>query len=268
MKTKFILSLLLSLTLLLNACSSLTTIVSSSGQQPTPIESSDTPTPSDGYQTITVDDVNVEVGVGSPIPVFVHINGNLPDPCSQVEQTEIRQDGTNFIISLFATPDMGGPAVDSCIKDPTPFKMSIPLSVVDLPAGTYSATVNGVRAEFELKNDSTTTFLMTADLPISKGDIPVDNVSVEVGIGSPIPVHAVVSANLPSYCAQLGEVRLHRDGNTFFVQLLSYRLTETECNSDTLPIRLNVPLNIINLPEGTYEVNVNGVTTTFKIPVQ
>ena len=266
MKTKRILFLFLSLTLMINACSPVTTTVTSSDQQPTPVESSYTP--SDGYQPITVVDVNVEVGVGSPIPVFVHISGNLPDPCSQVEYTEIKQDGANFIISLFATPDAGGPAVDSCIKDLTPFKMSIPLSVVDLPAGTYSVTVNGTHAEFELQNNITTSFLPTADLPISKGDIAVDDVSIEVGVGSPIPVHAVVSANLPSYCAQLGEVRLHRDGNNFFVQLLSYRLTETECNPDTLPIRLNVPLNIINLPEGTYEVNVNGTSTTFDIPVQ
>ncbi|MFT3894315.1 MAG: hypothetical protein QM730_22005 [Anaerolineales bacterium] len=52
------------------------------------------------------------------------------------------------------------------------------------------------------------------------------------------------------------------------MQLISYRLTETECNPDTLPIRVNVPLNIIDLPEGTYEVNVNGATTTFDIPVR
>ncbi len=262
MKNKFILFIYLSL--ILTACSPFT-IVSSSSQQPTPVESSDTR--SDGYQLITMDDVKVEVGVGSPIPVFVHVNGNLPDPCSQVEHTEIKQDGTNFIISLFATPDAGGPAVDSCIKDPTPFKMSIPLSVVDLPAGTYSVTVNGTRAEFELQNNNTTSFLQTADLPISKGDIPVDAVSIGVGVGSPIPVHAVVSANLPSYCSQLGEVRLHRDGNNFFVQLLSYRLTETECNPDTLPVRLEVPLNIIGLEAGTYTVNVNGATTSFDLPI-
>ncbi len=265
MKIKTLFFLSLSLFLLLNACSPLTTIVSSSGQQPTPVQSEDTP--STGYQSVTVDDLNVEVGVGSPIPVFVHINGNLPDPCSQVEHTEIKQDGTNFIIALFATPDAGGPAVDGCIKDSIPFKMSIPLSVVDLPAGTYSVTVNGSRAEFELDNSITNSFLPTADLPISKGDIFVDDVRMEIGVGSPIPVHAVVSANLPSYCAQLGEVRLHRDGNDFYVRLLSYRLTETECNPDTLPIRLEIPLNVIGLEAGTYTVNVNGATSTFEVPI-
>jgi hypothetical protein len=31
---------------------------------------------------------------------------------------------------------------------------------------------------------------------------------------------------------------------------------------------LELPLNTVNLPEGTYEVNVNGTVTTFEIPLQ
>lgn len=264
MKPKNISFLLLSLFLLLNACSPFT-IVSSSGEQPTPVESGDSP--ATGYQSITVDDASVEIGVGSPIPVFVHVSGNLPDPCSQVEYTEIKQNGSNFTISLFATPDAGGPAVDSCIKDPVPFKMSIPLSIVDLAAGTYSVTVNGYSTEFELDNNITDSDLPTADMPFNKADIPVADVNMEIGLGSPIPVHAVVFADLPGVCAKLGEVRLHRDENNFFVRLVAYVPAETECNPDTLPFRVKVPLNIIGLEEGTYTVNVNGTTTSFDVPV-
>ena len=61
---------------------------------------------------------------------------------------------------------------------------------------------------------------------------------------------------------------MHRDGNNFFVRLIAHLPAQTECNNDTLPMRLEIPLNIVNLPEGTYEVNVNGTTTTFDIPVQ
>jgi len=197
---------LLSLFLLLNACSPLTTIVSSSGGQPTPIESYDSP--SVGYQPVAVDQVAVEVGVGSPIPVHVIVNGWMPDPCSQVEHTEIKQDGSNFIITLFATPDVGGPAVDGCIKDPMFFEMGIPLNVVDLPAGSYSVTVNGSRADFKLDTANSTSSLRTADMPFNKADIQVDAVNVEIGRGSPLPIHASVSANLPNACAQLGEVRV------------------------------------------------------------
>jgi hypothetical protein len=261
MKTKTLLLLLLSLFLLLNACSPLTTSVSTSGQQPTPVESYN-PTSAD-YQPITVDQVEVEVGVGSPIPVHVIVSGWMPDPCSQVEYTEIKQDGSSFIITLFATPDVGGPAVDGCIKDPIYFKMEIPINVVDLPAGSYSVTVNGSRADFELDTANSTSSLRTADMPFNKADIQVDAVNIDIGRGSPLPIHAIVSANLPNACAQLGEVRVHRDGTTFFVQLIAYVPAQTDCNPDTLPMRVEVPLNIAFAPEGPYEVNVNGVTASF-----
>ena len=261
MKSKNLSILLLSIFFLLNACTPLTTIVSASGEQPTPVE--EVETSNSLYQPITIETVEVEVGVGSPIPVFVHIRGFMPDPCSQVEHTEIKQDGSNFVISLFATPDMGGPAVDGCIKDPMPFKMSIPLSVVDVPAGSYTVTVNGSSADFKLDTANSTSSLRTTNMPYNKADIQVDAVNVEIGRGSPIPIHAIVSANLPNACAQLGEVRVHRDGANFFVQLVAYVPAQTDCNSDTLPIRIEVPLNIAFAPEGPFTVIANGVTASF-----
>ena len=261
MKTKFLLPLLLSLLVLLNVCSPFTSIVRSEGEPSTPVE--EVVTLDSNYQPITVEQVEVEVGVGSPIPVHVIVSGWMPDPCSQVEHTEIKQDGSNFMISLFATPDVGGPAMDGCIKDPMYFTMRIPLNVVDLPAGSYSVTVNGSHTDFMLDTSNSVSSLRTADMPFNKADIKVDDVNVEIGRGSPLPVHAIVSANLPNTCAQLGEVRIHRNETAFFVQLLAYIPAETDCNPDTLPIRIEVPLNIAFAPEGPYTVIVNGVTASF-----
>lgn len=254
MKNRLLSIVPLVLILILSACSPLQ-IASASGEQPAPIVEE---IPATGYQTVTIDQVEVEVGVGSPIPVHVIVSGNLPDICSQVEHTEIKQDGSNFIITLYATP-----AVEGCAKDPLPFKMGIPLNVIDLPAGSYSVTVNGSRADFSLSAGNSSASQWTADMPIVKDDIQVDSVNIDIGVGSPIPVHAIVSGNLPSTCAQLGEVRVHRDETTFFVRLVAYLPAQTDCNKDSIPFRLEVPLNIVNLPEGPYVVNVNGATASF-----
>lgn len=254
MKTRMIAIGTLLFVLILNACSPFA-IASSSGQQPTPVIET---MPLAGYQAIKVDQVEVEVGVGSPVPIHIHVSGNVPDICSQVEYSEIRQDGTNFIITLSATPLQKG-----CLQDTLPFRMSIPLNIIDLPAGSYSVTVNGSVANFTLASGGFATSLRTADMPIAKNDVQVDSVNLEVGVGSPVPVHAIVSGNLPSTCAQLGEVRVHWDGTTFFVRLVAYLPAQTDCNEDLIPFRLEVPLNIVNLPEGPYVVNVNGVTTSF-----
>jgi Tol biopolymer transport system component len=254
MKTRMKFTSMLIVILILNACSPFT-VTGSSSEQPTPVVEAMPPA---GYQSVIVDQVEVEVGVGSPIPIHVKVSGNLPDICSQVEHTEIRQDGSNFIITLSATPFQEG-----CLKDTLPFRTSIPLNIIDLPAGSYSVTVNGLVADFTVESGSSGTSLRTADMPIVKSDIQVDSVNIDVGIGSPIPVHAIVSGNLPSPCAQLGEIRLHRDRTTFFVRLVAYLPAQTDCNEDSIPFRLEVPLNIVNLPEGTYDVNVNGVTASF-----
>ena len=254
MKSKFLLVVTFVLILIVSACSPFLS-ASASGEQPAPVIEE---IPATGYQTVTIYQVEVEVGVGSPIPVHVIVNGDLPDICSQVEHTEIQQDGSNFIITLYATPE-----VEGCLKDTLPFKMGIPLNVIGLPAGSYSVTVNGSRADFELGTGTQASSQPTADTPIVKDDIQVENVIVDIGRGSPLPVHAVVSGNLPNACAHLGEVRLHRDETTFFVRLVAYAPPQNDCNEDSIPFRLEVPLNIVNLPEGPYVVNVNGATASF-----
>jgi hypothetical protein len=254
MKSKFLSVIPLVLILILSACSPLQ-IASASGEQPAPTVEE---LPATGYQTVTIDQVEVEVGVGSPIPVHVIVSGNLPDICSQVEHTEIKQDGSNFIITIYATPE-----VESCLKDTLPFKVGIPLNVIDLPGGSYSVTVNGSRANFELEAGLQVSPSLAADTPIVKDDIQVDSVNIDVGRGSPLPVHAVVSGNLPNACAHLGEVRLHRDETTFLVRLVAYAPAQNDCNEDSIPFRLEVPLNIVNLPEGPYTINVNGATASF-----
>lgn len=236
--------------LILNACSPFT-VVSSVGEQPTPkVET----LPIAGYQPVDVDQVEAEVGVGSPIPVQVTISGNLPDTCAQIELVQQRLEGSTFYIALSTIPS----SAEGCLQDPLPFRMTIPLNVVNLPAGLYSVEVNGSRADFTLDTGNTTSSLPTVGAAVTKDDIQVDDILFEVGVGSPIPVHAIVSLSLPNTCAQLGEIRLHREGTRFYVRLIADIAERADCKADSIPFRLEIPLNIVNLTEGQYIVNVNG----------
>jgi hypothetical protein len=255
MKIKPLSVFLLALVTILNACSPFM-IANSSGEQPTPVVES---IPATGYQPVDVGQVEVEVGVGSPIPVHLNVSGNLPDSCAQIKFTEIRQEGTNFMITLSTVPS----DADGCIQDSLPFRILIPLNVVNLPAGSYSVDVNGSSADFELDTANTSASLPTGNTVLSQDNVQVDDANLEIGVGSPIPVHAVVSLSLPNTCAQLGEIRLHREGTTFYVRLIAYIAERADCQADSIPFRAEIPLNIVNLPEGPYEVNVNGVTTSF-----
>jgi hypothetical protein len=87
-----ILSVTLMVMLIVNACSPFI-ITSSSGQPSIPVIESSSAT---GYQLVQVDQVQAEVGVGSPIPVQVIVTGVLPDTCAQIELVQQKQIDSKF----------------------------------------------------------------------------------------------------------------------------------------------------------------------------
>ena len=100
------------------------------------------------------------------------------------------------------------------------------------------------------------------DLPLLK----VSHVQIDIGIGSPIPVDALISAELPDICAQLAEVTVAQKDFTFEITMSVTPGAREECRRDTLPFRMYVPLNMVSLPDSTYTVKVNGISTTFQWP--
>ena len=251
MKTNTLALLSLCLLLIMSACTPLMD-TNPSGEPREPMIEAE-------YQPVAVDQVEVEVGVGSPIPVHAVISGNLPDSCAQIEFVQLLQDEMNFHITLSSIPS----DAEDCIQDTLPFRIRLPLNVIGLPAGGYSVDVNGSRADFTLVTGTSASVLPTVNSRFYKDDVQVDDIKVVIGKGSPIPVHAIVSLTLPNSCAQLGEIRLHRDETTFFVRLISYVIEGKDCKTDSIPFRLDVPLNVVNLPAGLLEVNVNGVVARF-----
>lgn len=99
--------------------------------------------------------------------------------------------------------------------------------------------------------------------------MPVSNVSIEVGVGSPIPVDVLVSGEWPDLCAQLAEMKQRVAGQAITIDLLASS-PDPACPPDVLglPFRIAIPINVVELAEGTYTVTVNGVSTTFDVPVK
>lgn len=211
------------------------------------------------YQSVEITQVEMEVGVGSPLPIHAIVSGNLPDSCAQLELIQQRQEGARIQLWLASVPS----SVGGCVRDTLPFRIALPLNVVNLPAGTYQVEVNGKTESFALETRNTESTLPSADSSIRKENIVVDRVDVEIGVGSPIPVHAIASLRLPNTCAQLGEVRLRRDGNAFYVWLIADIAERDDCSEDSIPFQARIPVNIVNLPDGPYIVDINGTTASF-----
>lgn len=100
--------------------------------------------------------------------------------------------------------------------------------------------------------------------------IPVDGVQIEVGVGSPIPVDIFVSGSWPDLCAQIAQINQRMNGNQIEVELLA-TAADPNCPPDVLglPFRIALPINTVEMAEGSYPVVVNGVTAAvpLNIPV-
>ena len=103
---------------------------------------------------LTVEHVGIEVGVGSPIPVDIFVSGTWPDLCAQLAQIDQKIDGFHIEVTLMTTA-----AQPDCPPDflGLPFRIAIPLNVVEMPEGAYTVTVNGVETAFSLPESLATT---------------------------------------------------------------------------------------------------------------
>ena len=95
--------------------------------------------------------------------------------------------------------------------------------------------------------------------------LPVEAVTVQVGVGSPIPVDVVASGTWNDLCAQLARVEQKQDGKRIEISL-SASAEKPGCPTDNLgvPFRVAVPLNAVQMEIGEYQISVNGVETTFE----
>jgi hypothetical protein len=213
--------------------------------------------------------VRVEIGVGSLIPLEVIASGEWPSSCAQLAETNLRfVDLQQIQVELLASPETSSCAPS---QQGLPFNIRIPLNPIELPTGKYSVMVNGVQADFDWNNspsDSAGHFPVGAE-PGMPNLVPirVDEIHVEIGVGSPIPVDVVITAGWPSLCAQLVQVKSEQSGQQFNVSLLASP-DDATCPPDLLGLSypVHLPLNMSGQPAGHYTVSVNGSQTGFDWP--
>ena len=94
---------------------------------------------------------------------------------------------------------------------------------------------------------------------------PIDDVRVVIRESSPPQVTLNVKAGLPSGCAQRESHSISRTGDTFTVRVLNSMPTgEVACTMIYGTYELSLDLGREFRAGGTYTVNVNDRTTTFK----
>jgi len=98
-----------------------------------------------------VDSIEVVILESFPVQVNVRARGEFPDGCTMINDISTTRDGTAFMVTITTVRQ----AEDVCTEALVPFEETIPLDVVDLPAGNYTVSVNGINGSFTLAVDNT-----------------------------------------------------------------------------------------------------------------
>lgn len=97
-----------------------------------------------------VDDVQVNIMESFPVQVSVTVSGFLTDGCTEIDETAVTRTDNTFDVHVTTKR----PAAAVCTQELAPFEESVPLDVLDLPAGEYTIDVNGVTTTFTLDMDN------------------------------------------------------------------------------------------------------------------
>lgn len=98
-----------------------------------------------------VEKIGINLLESFPVQVHVDVAGYLPNGCYGLGETHIIQDNNQFSVVINMTELQ---TLVACTQALVPFKVTVPLDVYGLHAGTYQVNVNGINEIFELSVDN------------------------------------------------------------------------------------------------------------------
>jgi inhibitor of cysteine peptidase len=93
----------------------------------------------------------------------------------------------------------------------------------------------------------------------------VDEIDTIVLGTEPAEVRVIASGNLPDGCTSIENIEQSIEGNDFSVKIKTVRPKDEICTDALVPFTENIALNVLSLPAGTYNVDVNGVIDSFDL---
>lgn len=107
---------------------------------------------------------------------------------------------------------------------------------------------------------------------ISEGDYVygaanVESVQIITLESFPVQIQVIAEGYLPDGCTEIDKVKTEREGHVFNINISTKRPKDVVCTQAIESFTETIPLEARGLEAGNYTVNVNGVTGSFKLPV-
>jgi hypothetical protein len=94
----------------------------------------------------------------------------------------------------------------------------------------------------------------------------VENIDVRILESFPVQVHVLLSGYLPDGCTTISSTEVVSAGTTFRIRMTTNRPADAICTMAIVPFEQLVPLDVAEMPAGTYQVAVNDLWAEFELP--
>jgi hypothetical protein len=98
--------------------------------------------------------------------------------------------------------------------------------------------------------------------------VQVDSVEINMPQSSPGTLNVTLHGVFADDCTRLSSISQVTEGRTIKMIVLSDRIEERDCPTVPVPFEETVDLDLTELAEGTYELDVNGVTAAVEITAE
>jgi len=96
-------------------------------------------------------------------------------------------------------------------------------------------------------------------------DAAVENIDIMILESFPVQVMVNARGYLPDGCTEIDSVTTSKAGNTFTISITTTRPADAICTQAIVPFEESIPLNVLGLKAGTYDVKVNEVSDSFEL---
>ncbi|WP_069471549.1 hypothetical protein [Candidatus Marithrix sp. Canyon 246] len=97
---------------------------------------------------------------------------------------------------------------------------------------------------------------------------PIETVQIQILESLPVQIIVIAKGTFLNGCGQLGKINTVQAGNKFTITIGKKPIEkQMMCTQALVPFEQKIPLNIKGLKAGTYSVNVNGISKSFKLDV-
>lgn len=93
---------------------------------------------------------------------------------------------------------------------------------------------------------------------------PVESIDIFVLESFPVQIDVLINGHLPNPCYQIARIENNQYGDTFYIKVFM-KYNDLNCIQVIKPYKEKVALNVYGLVAGIYQVNVNGVVSSFTL---